>query len=377
VESSALFVAKSFFDIALRERRSSEDKAKDTFLLTSLLLLKRDYMLFQRIEPSNGSPAPMLGRVSWRTLAAMAVAFLPLFAPARVKADLSAISGDTIFGTNITFGPSNGVTVNGTVAVGPGGHLNGGGTGSGTSGMNGLVINNPSGVALDLAGTTSTVSGIKSVSGAITSNDSNLAGQTGMNGFIQQASTAFAKLGVTTGAGGTTTSGLISGVVAGGITITGNGGLNVVDVNSFQGGGVVLKGGSNDIFVINVTSLTGINGGVTLMNGVTANHVLFNIENTSGSAVQLSGILNGTFLAPSVAVTLSGASSPFTGAILDGSIVTMDIDETSSPLTMNGAAFTDFGLIAAPEPAPLVKAISGLATIGIWGFFRRKRSKSK
>jgi hypothetical protein len=329
-------------------------------------------MLFQRIEPSNGSPAPMLGRVSWRTLAAMVVAFLPLFAPTPAKADLSGISGDTIFGTNITFGPSSGVTVNGIVAVGPGGHLNGGGTGTGTNGMNGLVINNPSGVALDL-GVGAMVNGVKSVAGTTTLSDTSL---TGITAAIQQASTAFA---------GLTATQTIASPINGGVTISGNGGLNVVDVSSFQSGGIVLKGGSNDIFVINVASLSAINGGVTLENAqggtngnvVTANHVLFNIEGTSNSAVQLSGTLNGTFLIPSVAVTLSGASSPFTGAIYDGSTVNMDINETSSPLAMNGAAFTDFALIAAPEPAPLVKAISGLATIGIWGFFRRKRSKSK
>jgi hypothetical protein len=314
-------------------------------------------MLFQRIEPSNGSPAPMLGRVSWRTLAAMAVAFLPLFAPIRAKADLSAISGDTVFGTNIVFQPSSGVTVNGTVAVGPGGSLSGG---------NGLTINNSGGVALDL-GTGATSTGVTVGSGSVVTGDSNLAGQTGSSGFIQQASTAFAHLTATQNFGN---------FGGGTLTIQGNGGLNVVDVSSFQSGGIVLKGGSNDIFVINVGSLGSINSGVTLGNGVKASNVLFNIENTSG-AVQLSGTLNGTFLIPSVAATFSGATSPFTGAIYDGSTVTMDITETSSPLTMNAAAFTDFALIAAPEPAPLVKAISGLATIGIWGFFRRKRSKSK
>ena len=80
-------------------------------------------MAFQHVEPTSGSPTPMLGRVSWPTLATMVFAFLPLFAPARAKADLTLGQAGqyTIFGNTVDLnGPP---TVTGTVAVANGGSL--------------------------------------------------------------------------------------------------------------------------------------------------------------------------------------------------------------------------------------------------------------
>jgi hypothetical protein len=325
-------------------------------------------MLFQRIEPSNGSPAPMLGRVSSRTLAAMAVAFLPFLAPTRARADLGVLSNDAVFATNIQFEGSHGggVTVNGNVAVGSGGSITGGQNG-------GSVINGNLDLGTGVTGHTGVT-----VSGSTTTNDSSLTGLTGTGNLISTASAAYGTMSATSS---TTISdnGTVPNNGTGqlnGAMITGIVGTNVVDVRSINGSITLTggpTGGANDIFIINTTMLS-LSGGVRLLDGVTANHVLFNVTGTNGT-VQLSGTLNGTFLVPNVAVSFGGGGT-LNGAIIDGSSVMMDIDSQSNT-TINGEVFSGLA-VAAPEPAPLVKAISGLVTVGLWGFLRRKkRSKSK
>jgi hypothetical protein len=354
LESLALFVAKCFLDIALRERRLSEDKAKDTLLLTSLLLLKRDNMLFQRIEPSNGSPAPMPGRVSWRTLAAMAVAFLPLVAPTPAKADLSAISGDAVFGTNITLNSQ--VAITGNVGVGQNGSLSfvGGGT---TPTINGTVFLGP-GAHDHISGTTSQTdnsltTAVSTAIGTASNAYSALAGTNGTTIFANGSDH------VTVANNGTDN---LNGAV-----ITGNGGTNVVNVSSINGS-ITLSGGANDIFIINTTTLQ-LNSAVKLEGGVTANDVLFNV--TGSNAVSLSGTLFGTFLVPTAMVSFGGGGS-LTGAILDGQTVSVDFNAETST-TIISDTFSGLAVVAAPEPAPLVKAISGLVTVGLWGLVRRKK----
>jgi hypothetical protein len=61
---------------------------------------------------------------------------------------------------------------------------------------------------------------------------------------------------------------------------------------------LTLSGTAEDIFVINVSG--GIqNQTMTLLGGVTASHVLFNLTGTSGNVLQTGGgsVLYGTFLA--------------------------------------------------------------------------------
>jgi hypothetical protein len=307
-------------------------------------------MLFQRIEPSNGSPAPMLGRVSWRTLAAMAVAFLPLFAPARVKADLSAISGDAVFGTNITFNST--VAITGNVGVGQGGSLSFSGGGN-TPTVSGTVFLGPS--ATD------------SITGTTHQTDSSLT--TAVSTAIGTASAAYRAMSGTTGTT-ITDNGTVSNNGTGhlnGAVITGNGGTNVVNVSSINGS-ITLSGGASNLFIINTTTLQ-LNSAVTLEGGVTANDVLFNV--TGSNSVSLSGTLSGTFLVPTAMVSFGGGGS-LTGAILDGQTVSVDFNAQTAT-TINSDTFSGLAVVAAPEPAPLVKAISGLVTVGLWGLVRRKK----
>jgi hypothetical protein len=89
------------------------------------------------------------------------------------------------------------------------------------------------------------------------------------------------------------------------VTVTGNGGTNVVAMSSLtygSGGTLTLQGGANDVFIINVAGgFTFYQGTIALSGGVTADHVLFNFP-TTGSLIDLSksnNVINGTFLAPS------------------------------------------------------------------------------
>jgi hypothetical protein len=105
------------------------------------------------------------------------------------------------------------------------------------------------------------------------------------------------------------------------VTLTGNGGTNVIKLRSLNYGNgdvLTLQGGANDVFIINVAGNFAIHHGqIQLAGGVTAGHVLFNFP-TTGSLIDLSrsdSVLNGTFLAPQRGVDFQD-QAPFNGAII-------------------------------------------------------------
>jgi hypothetical protein len=94
------------------------------------------------------------------------------------------------------------------------------------------------------------------------------------------------------------------GDVTASVTLAGNGGTNVVSLRSLtysSGGSLTLRGGANDVFVVNVAGgFTFYRGQIRLVGGVTADHVLFNFP-TAGPLIDLSksaDVIYGTFLAP-------------------------------------------------------------------------------
>ena len=101
-------------------------------------------------------------------------------------------------------------------------------------------------------------------------------------------------------------------------TITGNGGLNVISIKGNLQDSLTLKGGANDVFVVNITGnikLLG-NASLKLAGGVTANHVLYNVTGSGGSvAILTTGAVNGTLLAPHDDMVLDGT---FNGAVVGG-----------------------------------------------------------
>ncbi len=68
--------------------------------------------------------------------------------------------------------------------------------------------------------------------------------------------------------------------------MTGNGGLNVIDVSNFNNLALSIIGTANDFFVLNVTGGLHENNPITLSGGITAADILWNIE---GGTFQTSG----------------------------------------------------------------------------------------
>jgi hypothetical protein len=104
------------------------------------------------------------------------------------------------------------------------------------------------------------------------------------------------------------------------VTITGNGGTNVISVKAldYHGQTLTLVGGANDVFIFDVTGgFDFAHSQVTLSGGVTATHVLFDFP-TAGPAIELNAhnnVLVGTFLAPYRDLNYEG-SGVFTGGVI-------------------------------------------------------------
>jgi hypothetical protein len=121
-------------------------------------------------------------------------------------------------------------------------------------------------------------------------------------------------------------------------TITGNGSLNVVNVNGDVNASLTLSGGANDVFIINVRGDLNLGSGqsITLSGGVTANNVLFNFVGGRGSVTARSGsVINGTLLALHRDVELGGTVN---GEVIAGGEV-----DLRGHATINQCSFTGTG----------------------------------
>jgi len=147
--------------------------------------------------------------------------------------------------------------------------------------------------------------------------------------------------------------------------LIGNGGINVVDYYGGNiNGTVTLSGGANDVFYINVGANMAMSG-VVLSGGVTANHVFWNIIN--GQNANLSGTLNGTFLA----FNASGQATSINvnQATVNGDIYVAGLDANN--VTVNGLpAGGAVATAMAPEASSLV-IISALACCVIGSSLQR------
>ena len=129
----------------------------------------------------------------------------------------------------------------------------------------------------------------------------------------------------------------IYGDVTGSLSINGNGGLNVIRMNSlnYNSKTLTLVGGANDSFIVNVAGGWILADSKIMLSGVTADHVVFNFA-TTGSAIDMykaTNVINGTFLAPYRSVIYHNPAS-FNGQIIAKNVtIHSDANLTSTPLT--------------------------------------------
>ena len=101
-------------------------------------------------------------------------------------------------------------------------------------------------------------------------------------------------------------------------TVTGNGGVNVIQINGNITSSLILSGNASDVFIINVTGNLNIGGSSVL--GVAGNvapgNVLYNFIGTGGTIdTHVDNVVNGTLLAPKYSFNLDGV---FNGRIIGG-----------------------------------------------------------
>ncbi len=146
------------------------------------------------------------------------------------------------------------------------------------------------------------------------------------------------------------------GNVTGALTITGNGGLNVIDINSLSNPDLTITGGPNDNFVFNISGNFATNH-VMVLKGVNASQILWNMTGTSGNIFQTSGgdLLYGTFLAT------RGGDFQFSNLRLTGQLINTD----GHMQIVSGSQ------VAVPEPGTIGLMIAGAVALAR---FRKLRS---
>lgn len=147
------------------------------------------------------------------------------------------------------------------------------------------------------------------------------------------------------------------GVIGGGTTITGNGGLNVIDATkiSMSSGQLTLVGGPNDKFVFDIGSFTSSNSNLVLSGNINPANILFNVNGNVAITGGGGNNFYGTFLAPNSDISVHDKQ-------LFGRIIGKTIEDTSG-----------FKITTVPLPAPLIAVgvmLSGVAA-------RRKMKKQE
>jgi len=152
-------------------------------------------------------------------------------------------------------------------------------------------------------------------------------------------------------------------------TITGNGGLNVINITGEKNAKLTISGGPNDIFVFNVSGSIATNQPITLQ-GVTAGQILWNLTG-SGTVLQTSGgnSLVGTFLA-----TKPGQDFQFSSLNLNGQLINTGghIQWVSNSRMLAFTPFLRETQEVIPEPSSLL--LFGTGLIAGAGILRRKAS---
>ena len=136
------------------------------------------------------------------------------------------------------------------------------------------------------------------------------------------------------------------GQINGSQSITGNGGLNVIDVSSLSNPTLTLNGNSSDLFVFNVSGLYQTNQKM-ILNGVDPGKILFNFTGSSGHVFETSGgdLSYGVYLAT------DGGQFQFSNLNLTGKL----INTAGDVQLVSGSKI--------PTAVPLSPTIYGAATL--------------
>ncbi len=99
--------------------------------------------------------------------------------------------------------------------------------------------------------------------------------------------------------------------------VTGNGGVNIIDIHGNITESLILSGSASDVFFINVSGTIDLRDRSTLavINGVTPGAVLYNLTGAGTVEVHVRNGINGTILAPDYNFILEGE---FNGAVIGG-----------------------------------------------------------
>ena len=114
------------------------------------------------------------------------------------------------------------------------------------------------------------------------------------------------------------------------VTITGDGGQNVISVpggiNLGWGGTITIQGGASDTFIFNVANGMTLNNGATIsLSGVSPGQVLFNFSGASEISIG-SSTTTGIFLAPSAEIKISYGNH--TSEFISGTQLILDCNNT-------------------------------------------------